>query len=111
MDCLPSSEPLLTGIQARDQVPQRGLLERSALRVNRLFGLYSSCISHVSVPNPDLEISGGGHPDPEIRGEGRSPKYVFRAFGSQSASQPFLVSSRNAPFVGGALRDDTKNAV
>ena len=64
------------------------------------FGLYSSCISHVSVSDPDLEIRGG-----------RSPKYVFRAFGSQSASQPFLVSSRNAPLVGGALRDDTKNAV
>ena len=58
------------------------------------FGLYSSCISHVSVPDPD----------PVIRGEGRSPKCVFRAFGSQS----FLVSSRKASFVGGALRDDTK---
>ena len=62
------------------------------------FGVYSSCISHVSVPDPD----------PEISGEGRSPKCVFRAFGSQSASQSFLVSSRNASFVGGALRDDTK---
>ena len=71
------------------------------------FGLYSSCISHVSVPDLDLEISGGGHPDPEIRGEGRSPKNFFRPFGSQLVCFT-AVSARNAPLLEGALRDDTK---
>ena len=80
LDGLPSSEPLLTGIQARDQVLQRGLLQRNALHVNRLFGLYSSCISHVSVPDPDLEI-GVGHPDPEIGAGGGLQKVFFGPLG------------------------------
>ena len=41
----------------------------------------------MAVPVPDLEIRGrgvgGGPPDPEISGGGRSPKNFFRPFGSQ----------------------------
>ena len=34
--------------------------------------------------DPDLQIRGGsGHPDPEIRGMGRSKKIFFRPFGPQ----------------------------
>ena len=39
-----------------------------------------------------------------------SGSFFFFTQSSQSATQPFLVSSRNAPpHWGGALRDDTKN--
>ena len=31
------------------------------------------------VPDTDLEIRGGGHPDPYIRGGGQSPKKIFSA--------------------------------
>ena len=35
--------------------------------------------------DPDLQIrgGGGGHPDPDIRGMGRSKKIFFRPFGPQ----------------------------
>ena len=33
------------------------------------------------MPDPDLDIRGGGHPDPEIRGV--VPKNCFREFGPQ----------------------------
>ena len=62
------------------------------------------------MPDPDLEIRGGGeegvgggdHSDPVIRGGGRRcPRRFFGSSGlSKFASQPFLVSSRNAPPVG-----------
>ena len=54
LDGLPSSEPLLTDIQARGQVLQRGLLQRNALHVNRflwfIFLLYITRISAGSRP-------------------------------------------------------------
>ena len=35
-------------------------------------------VLHSAVPDPDLEIrGGGGHPDPGISGGGRSPKICF----------------------------------
>ena len=34
----------------------------------------------IALADPDLQMGGGGHPDPEIRG-GRSPKKFFRPFG------------------------------
>ena len=35
------------------------------------------------MPDPDVEIGRGGHPDPEIRGGPGLPNFFFRPFGSQ----------------------------
>ena len=42
-----------------------------------------SVLYNYLVPDADLEIRGGGHPDPEITGGGggRYPKNTFRPFG------------------------------
>ena len=38
---------------------------------------------HITVADPDRQITGGGHPDPEIEGGGGLKKSFLRPFGPQ----------------------------
>ena len=45
--------------------------------------LWISLITYTTVADPDLSITRGGHPDPEIRRAGAVSKFFFRPFGPQ----------------------------
>ena len=54
-----------------------------ATEATRVIGKLLGRCSVPALADPNLQIRGGGHPDPVIRGMGRSKNIIFWPFGPQ----------------------------